>query len=273
MKIIIITVIGWLVATTLPAQTKPEFPSHWGTPPARQVRDLVELPGGYGRGSSTLRQWIETNLTKEQPGAPNAAAQLLYANDFTAVPPGQLPDDFLVLGGAFSVQAEGTNHVLALPGAPLDSFGLQFGPAPEANVAVTARVLGTSKGRRAPTFGVGLGGVSGWKLQVAPGKKALELLRDAEVQQSVPFDWQSGVWTELRLELQEIKSGTWQVSGQAWSGRGSKPELPQLKLETTEPPPAGRPSVLGSPFAGTPIWYDDLKLEAGPAAQGTKAAR
>lgn len=38
------------------------FPASWGAPPLRQTRDLRPLPGGYGRGSSTLAKWIQGNL-------------------------------------------------------------------------------------------------------------------------------------------------------------------------------------------------------------------
>jgi len=38
------------------------YPEHWGEPPALQTRDIVELPGGYGQGSSTLRAWIQKKL-------------------------------------------------------------------------------------------------------------------------------------------------------------------------------------------------------------------
>ena len=41
------------------------FPVHWGAPPLRQTRDRRPLPGGYGRGSSTLRNWIQGNLDKD----------------------------------------------------------------------------------------------------------------------------------------------------------------------------------------------------------------
>ncbi len=41
------------------------FPAHWGAPPLRQTRDLRQLPGGYGRGSGTLRNWIQQNLDKD----------------------------------------------------------------------------------------------------------------------------------------------------------------------------------------------------------------
>jgi hypothetical protein len=38
------------------------YPSHWGAPPRIQTRDLRRLPGGYGRGSSTLSNWILDNM-------------------------------------------------------------------------------------------------------------------------------------------------------------------------------------------------------------------
>jgi hypothetical protein len=53
----------------LPA--RPTFPKHWGHPPKIQTRDMVKLPGKFGRGSSTLANWIADNLkrdaSKEQP--------------------------------------------------------------------------------------------------------------------------------------------------------------------------------------------------------------
>ncbi|MFT6240339.1 MAG: hypothetical protein ACJAQT_002426 [Akkermansiaceae bacterium] len=54
--------------------TKPKkesrFPEHWGDQPKIQTRDLVPLPGKYGRGSSTLRNWILENQ-KTSTGKPS----------------------------------------------------------------------------------------------------------------------------------------------------------------------------------------------------------
>ncbi len=50
-------------ATNEPA--KPRFPAHWGKPPQIQTRDFVRLPGNYGRGSSTLKHWIQENLDRD----------------------------------------------------------------------------------------------------------------------------------------------------------------------------------------------------------------
>ena len=52
----------------------------------------------------------------------------LYENNFESAEVGKVPDDFLVLDGGFAVKSDGTNKFLELPGAPLDSFGVLFGP-------------------------------------------------------------------------------------------------------------------------------------------------
>jgi hypothetical protein len=253
----------WLLALAAWAGAAQEFPAHWGAPPAVQTQDYVELPGGYGHGSSTLARWIAANLEKDkQRPAPKSAAPAvrLYANNFEQAQVGKLPEDFLSLNGEFAVKAEAGNKLLELPGAPLDSFGVLFGPTASTNVAVSARIFGTAKGRRYPTFGVGLCGVSGYKLQVAPAKKALELLKDEAVQASVPFDWKTGTWTHFRLQVRAAGGG-WRIEGKAWPQDGPEPKDWMLAFDEKEEPAAGRFSVLGSPFSGMPIWFDDLMVE------------
>jgi len=228
--------------------------------------DYVELPDGYGHGSSTLKHWISANLEKDRatqrpPQPASAAVRILYENDFEAIEVGIAPKDFMVLNGEFAVQSDGTNKFLELPGAPLDSFAAQFGPAEGDNVAVRARILGTARGRRGPTFGVGLGGVAGFKLQVSPGKKAVEILRDQESKITAPFDWRTGEWTHLHLQLRKEKDGRWQIQGKAWQG-AQEPQDWTVVLQDDNPPIAGRASVLGSPFSGTPIRFDDLKVKS-----------
>ena len=191
-------------------------------------------------------------------------AKTLFKDDFEKAEVGKLPEELLVLGGEFTVKSDGTNKFLELPGAPLDSYGLQFGPTEKEDVVVSARVFGTAKGRRAPTFGVGLGGVGGWKLQVAPGKKTLELLKDQESKASVPFEWKSGEWTQLRLQIRKLKDGQWKIEGKAWPTSIAEPKDWTLATADQEEPIAGKASVLGSPFAGTPLWFDDLALEKSP---------
>lgn len=65
------------------------FPSHWGASPGRQTRDYVRLPGEYGRGSGTLRKWIQKNMDADQEASGSSDDQLLLFNDEgNAVHPG-----------------------------------------------------------------------------------------------------------------------------------------------------------------------------------------
>lgn len=199
-----------------------------------------------------------------------AAASILAAEpplpcrlDFQAAPPGKVPEGLLVLDGGFAVQAEGDARFLELPGAPLETYGVLFGPAVTNNVTVTARIFGTGQGRRFPTFAVGLAGASGYKLRVSPGKKALELLKGDAVLQSTPFQWPSGNWVHLRLEVRAAGAGC-RLEGRAWAEGGIEPSGWMLTHEEAQPPRPGRASIWGAPFAGTPIRYDDLEVRAVP---------
>jgi hypothetical protein len=188
----------------------------------------------------------------------------LYQNNFQNAEVGKVPGDFLVLDGAFAVEQDGTNKFLELPGAPLDNFGVLFGPTEKDDLAISARVYGTAKGRRAPVFAVGLNGVGGYRLQVSPAKKAVELYRGDTLKTSAAYDWKSGRWTHLTLQIQKEGSGI-QVQGKVWSEGDSEPATWSIATRDKEDLPAGRASISGSPFSGTPIRYDDLRLERGGA--------
>jgi hypothetical protein len=186
--------------------------------------------------------------------------QVLYENNFEKAGKGALPDDFLVLEGAFTVQEEAGNKFLELPGAPLDTFGVLFGPTESSNVTVMARVHGTRQGRRAPSFGVGLCGVGGYKLQVSPGKKQVEIFKGDEALVGAACAWESGTWTMLRLRVEKLPEAAWRVEGKVWKFGDAEPAAWQVSVTEKVEPPAGRASIWGAPFAGTPIRFDDLRV-------------
>lgn len=190
-----------------------------------------------------------------------AEAQLvkpLYQNDFEKAEVEKVPEDMMVLDGAFAVRAEGTNKVLELPGAPVEDFSVLFGPTEAADVAVSARVYGTSQGRRFPVLAVGMNGVGGYELQLAPGKKALELFKGDERLATVPCAWESGTWTMLRLQVRKVGDGAWKVEAKAWRQGVPEPGAWMIAYDEKNEPPAGRAMVSGHPFSGTPIRFDDL---------------
>jgi hypothetical protein len=185
------------------------------------------------------------------------AAEPLYRNDFQSATVDQLPDDLLVLDGDFLVKEDQGNRFLELPGAPLESFGLLFGPTEQANVAASARFYGTSRGRRSPTFAVGVNGSAGFRLQVSPAKQSLELYRGETLKMSCPYAWQSSKWTHLKLQIRKL-GATLRLEGKAWIDGSAEPDQWLLTFEDKEEVPPGRSGIFGSPFAGTPIRFDDL---------------
>src|SRR5882672_8149231 len=84
-------------------------------------------------------------LAPKKSGPGNA--KVLYENNFEKAELGKVPDDskdLMVLDGAFAIKEEGGNKFLALPGAPLDTYGMLFGPTTNSERAVSVRVHGTA---------------------------------------------------------------------------------------------------------------------------------
>ena len=188
------------------------------------------------------------------------AGKILYENNFEKAVPGPLPDDFLVLNGDFSVKESEGNRYVELPGAPLDTYGVLFGPTTNAGVCVSARIYGTSKGRRFPSFGVGLNGQNGYKLKVSPAKDALEIYKGDESLASAPFHWKTGAWTVLKLRIRAAQGPTWKIEGKAWPQTEAEPKDWTIALEEKAEPHPGRASIWGSPYSGTPIRFADLRV-------------
>jgi hypothetical protein len=190
-----------------------------------------------------------------------AQSSVLYENNFEKEQIGKVPENFLVLDGGFAVKEGAGNKFLELPGSPLDSYSVQFGPTESTNIVVTARINSTAKGRRFPTFGIGLNGIAGYRLQLSPAKKMLELYKGDSAKTNAPFDWNSGHWLNFRLQIRAIEPGEWKVEGKVWNAESPEPSGWMVSLDEKDLPASGRPSVFGSPFAGTPIQFDDLRVE------------
>ena len=195
-----------------------------------------------------------------------AGAEVKYQNDFEKAETGSFPDDLMILDGQFTIEEESGNKFLRLPGAPLDTFGVLFGPNEKEDVAVSARFFGTAKGRRYPVFDVGLHGVGGYKLRVVPAKKKLELYRSDSLKTSAPLDWDSGKWTYLKLQTTKTAENEWTIEGKFWQEGEKEPSEPAIVFKDTEAPASGKASVTGMPYSGTPIRFDDL-LVTGLAKQ------
>jgi hypothetical protein len=209
--------------------------------------------------------WLRGLILAAAILAPRLWAETKYENNFEKAQAGTVPEDLMVLDGAFAVKEAKGNKVLELPGAPLETFGVLFGPSGKENWSVTARIFGAAKGRRYPVFDVGLNGVGGYKLRVSPGKKQLELYRGDALKKAVPLEWKPSKWTHLKLTLAKTGDKEWKVQGKVWQEGSSEPAQPNIEFTDSEAPPAGRASLSGMPYSGQPIWFDDLVVSDAPA--------
>jgi hypothetical protein len=192
---------------------------------------------------------------------PLHAAEPLYQNDFESAEVDKVPKEVMIMAGTFEVKQGAEGKYLELPGEPLDTFGLLFGPSVKDDVSASAKFFGTKKGRKFPTFGISLNGVGGYRLQVSPAKNALEFFKSDESKLSVPFTWISDAWTSLSITVRKSGAG-WVIEGKAWAAGSPEPERPLISMEEKEEPKAGRTGIWGSPFAGTPVRFDDLLIVA-----------
>jgi hypothetical protein len=193
--------------------------------------------------------------------AQGAAGKILYENDFEKAAAGAPPDGLLPLDGDFKVREAEGNKVLELPGAPAENFyGALFGPATNSGVCVSARIFGAGARRRFPSFGVGLNGAGGYCLRVSPGKGVLEIYKGDEARTNTAMVWKTGTWTMLRLQVRPTGGPSWMVEGKAWEQGTAEPKNWMIAVEERTAPPTGRASLWGTPYAGTPIWFDDLKV-------------
>ena len=172
----------------------------------------------------------------------------------------ELPADFTVLNGNVKIGGSKGNRYVELPAEPASSHGLLlFGPALSKDLRVEARFL-AEDGEKSPTFAVGLNGLSGYRLQVNPNIQQLELLRNEVVVHSEKFEWLSGQWTYLQLQVRELPGLQWVVEGKVWHKKQAEPKKWTLKWRDTAAPSNGQPSVWGTPCGGKPIALDDVRL-------------
>ncbi|MEQ1859825.1 MAG: hypothetical protein ABMA13_07815 [Chthoniobacteraceae bacterium] len=191
------------------------------------------------------------------------APKPIFSENFDAAAVGKMPEGFTSFAGDFKIVEEGGKKFIELPGAPLDTFGVLFGPSEKPPLSASAKFFATNVKRKSPAFALSLGGVGGYRVQVSAAKGTLEIFKSDEPRASVPFAWTSGAWTALRLQVREA-GGKWIVEGKAWPADGAEPAAWTIKYEAPEAPPQGKAGVWGNPFSGTPIRFDDLVVA--PAA-------
>ena len=186
-----------------------------------------------------------------------------FSADFEKETVGELPDGVMEIEGTFTVKAENEkNKVLHMSESPLNENAVILGPSFEGAGTVEVRVKADKKRRSYPRFGIGAHGISGYRLRVVAAKKQLELVKGEEVVLTAPFEWKSDAWNTMKLEIRQ-DGEKWVVSGWVWPEGDTLPEKPGITLTSEDKPGRGKASLWGTPYAGKPVLFDDLKVTPG----------
>ncbi|NCF86072.1 MAG: hypothetical protein GWQ08_11160 [Verrucomicrobiaceae bacterium] len=191
-----------------------------------------------------------------------------YVQDFEKAELGYPPDELMVIDGEFEVIEHEGGKIVKLPADPIIECGLLFGKSSKNAMTVEAKAFAEKRGRRSfPRFGVGVHGVSGYRVRVVPAAKKLELVHFEEVIHSEPFVWKSGEWCHLKLSLTN-SSGKPQVKAWVWTAGvdAKQPDAPTLTYEGEAGSSSqGKASLWGTPYSGKDMLFDDLKVTWEPS--------
>ncbi|MDB6135027.1 MAG: hypothetical protein JWM59_3270 [Verrucomicrobiales bacterium] len=207
---------------------------------------------------------------KPEPAPPAAAAAPVVPEpvkiDFSNDEPGELPSDYMTADAEakFTIEDDGGNRVLRLNPSPIVDGGVLLGKSVKGGASITARIHATGKRRSFPRFGVGLHGVSGYRLLAAPADKELQLVKDDMVAARVPLEWKSGSWAFLEFSVTSTADGGSALEGRIWEEGQSRPETAQLTFAVKTPPATGKASVWAAPYSGQPVDFDDIIITARP---------
>jgi hypothetical protein len=202
--------------------------------------------------------------TARSQETPAAAAPAVVKADMQSLTPGPLPDEMMVVDGEFEILVDGSNKVLQMKPEPLTEGTVLFGKSLKNGGTVKARIKGTSKKRSHPKFGIGIGGTSGYRIRIVGAEKLMEICKEEERKAEAAVEWKSDVWTWLELSVVPAADGKWQIEGRMWAEGAVRPEKATVSLTTEVAPPNGKASVLGAPYSGLPIHFDDVEITPNP---------
>ena len=188
-------------------------------------------------------------------------ADSIYKNNFESYELNKFPDDMMEIDGLFKVNKndQGKKH-LEMASEPLTENAVIFGPSIKNSATLEVKVRGFKKRRSFPRFGIGLHGISGFRLRVVPSKNKVELVKNEEPVKSVPFKWNSEQWSNLRLQI-EFSNDKSLIKGWVWDD-GSTPTVePVITFSHDGTPGQGKASIWGTAYSGKVILFDDISLK------------
>jgi hypothetical protein len=180
--------------------------------------------------------------------------------DFEDWAEGQPREEAFVVDGKFAVATKDGGKALVAEVGELVEACVLLGDSAKGSASIQARVFSSRKGRSLPRYSIGVHGQSGYRLVVAPAKKELQLTKGEEVVKAVPLDWPNEAWFNVKLEVTKVEEKRWSVVAKAWPQDKEEPVSAQIEHEDATLRGQGKCSLWATPYSGTPIYFDDVKI-------------
>ena len=186
-----------------------------------------------------------------------------FEENFSSLELGSEPENLFILDGAYAVSQGENDKRLTLPGSPVGDFGLLFGPrVREKSLSLSFSFLASKKGRRVPALAAGLGGVRSYRFRLNAATREILLFRqDVEIGK-IPYQWESGAWTHVRFQALPGDGEKTRIRLKLWKRLDEEPD--EWLFDEIDPSAfaGGKCALWAYPYAGTPIHFDDLKIES-----------
>ena len=186
-----------------------------------------------------------------------------FEENFSGLEVGSEPENLFILDGAYAVSQEKNDKRLTLPGSPVGDFGLLFGPrVREKSLSLSFSFLATKKGRRLPALAAGLGGVRSYRFRLNAATGEILLFRQDVQIGKVAYQWESGAWSHVRFQAIPGDGEKTRIRLKLWTRGEDEPD--EWLLDQVDPNgfAGGKCALWAYPYAGTPIHFDDLKIES-----------
>ncbi|MDB6118262.1 MAG: hypothetical protein JWO08_2043 [Verrucomicrobiaceae bacterium] len=172
------------------------------------------------------------------------------------------PKDVFVVDGTIKIATKDSGKAIMIDPSPIVDANAQLGDSSNGTSSIEARVFASKKGRSYPRFGVSVHGMSGYRLIVNCAKKEIELVKNDTTVKTAPFAWTTDSWTKLKLEARQQDAKKWIISAKAWPAGGTEPAEALITHADDTIKGQGKAAIWGTPFSETPIYIDDIKVEA-----------
>lgn len=181
---------------------------------------------------------------------------------------GEVPKEVFVVDGTVKIAAKDGNKAIMIDATPIVDASAQLAVSASGAASIQAKVFASKRARSVPKFGVSVHGMSGYRLLINAAKKQLELVKNEVVAASVPYTWTSDSWIKMKLDVKPGAGEAWVIEGKVWAADAPEPAEPTVKAEDKGLKGQGKSGLWGTPYAETPIYFDDVevKVEIAPAS-------